>query len=167
MAARSASPKGATLHPSPFMPQSLVSMNVHIVFSTKNREPHITPELQPRLHAYMGGIIRGETGRLLTIGGMPDHVHLLVNLGRTIALADLVRFLKSNSSRWVHETFPNMPFAWQAGYRAFSVSASQLGIVRQYVQTQVEYHRTMNYQDELREFLRRHEIEWDERYVWD
>lgn len=142
-------------------------MYAHVIFSTKNRDPQITEEIRPRLYPYIGGIVRGETGCLLSIGGMPDHVHLLISLGRTISIAELVRLIKSNSSRWVHDTFTNHAFAWQAGYGAFSVSQSQLTVVRQYIDTQAEHHRTMNYQDEFRGLLRKHEIEWDERYVWD
>jgi REP-associated tyrosine transposase len=142
-------------------------MYAHVIFSTKNRAPQITDEIRPRLYPYIGGILRGETGCLLAIGGMPDHVHLLISLGRTISMADLVRLIKSNSSRWVHDTFADHEFAWQSGYGAFSVSKSQLPIVHRYVDTQAEHHRTMSYQDEFREFLRNHEIEWDERYVWD
>jgi putative transposase len=149
------------------MPQSLVSMHVHIVFSTKNRAPWIDAELQPRLYGYGGGIVRGETGRMLTIGGMPDHVHLLVSMGRTVCIADLVRAVKSNSSRWVHEMFPSREFAWQAGYGAFSVSESQLSVVRYYIENQAQHHRSMTYQDEFRELLQKHGIEWDEKYVWD
>src|SRR5262245_6052911 len=99
------------------MPQSLVSLHLHIVFSTKHREPLITPDLAPRLHGYIGGIARETGSVLVAAGGMPDHVHLLVSLGRQTSVADLVREVKANSSRWVHDTFPDRPwFAWQAGY---------------------------------------------------
>lgn len=148
------------------MPQSLVAMYAHIVFSTKHRAPQITPAIQPRLYGYIGGIIRGDAGCLLTIGGMPDHVHLLISMGRTITLADLIRDVKSNSSRWVHETFADTAFAWQSGYGAFSVSVSQLPTAQRYVDTQAAHHAEKTYQDEFRELLRLHHIEWDERYVW-
>ena len=149
------------------MSQSLVAMNVHLVFSTKQRMPLITNELQPRLYRYIGGIVRGEAGCLLTIGGMPDHVHLLISMGRTISLADLVRQIKSNSSRWVHEELSMPEFGWQAGYGAFSASESQMPIVRRYIENQAQHHNTLTFQDEFRELLRRHGLEWDERYVWD
>ncbi len=99
---------------------------------------------------------------------MADHVHLLVGLGRETSIAELVRLVKSNSSRWVHDTFPvHRDFAWQHGYGAFSVSRSHRDPVTHYIDTQAEHHKTLSYQDEFRELLRRHELEWDERYVWD
>jgi REP element-mobilizing transposase RayT len=150
------------------MPQSLVSLHAHVVFSTKNREPFITPDLAPRLYPYLGGVVRNTGSVLVAVGGMPDHVHLLVSLGRQACVADLVRDVKANSSRWVHETFPDRSaFAWQNGYGAFGVSASILEQVRGYIANQADHHRTVSFQDEFRDFLRRHGIEWDERYVWD
>ncbi|MFO0956535.1 MAG: transposase [Isosphaeraceae bacterium] len=126
------------------------------------------PTLQARLYDYLGGILRIEGSPLLAAGGMPDHVHLLVSLGRSMAIADLLRIIKANSSRWVHGEFPTpMGFAWQAGYAAFSVSASNRGRVEEYIQGQAEHHRTVTFQDEYRAFLRRHGIAFDERYVWD
>jgi putative transposase len=150
------------------MPQSFAAVHLHIVFSTKHRESHITPELSPRLHEYLGGTVRGTGSILLTSGGMPDHVHLLIGLGREVTIADLVRTAKAGSSRWVHETFPDHPgFAWQAGYGAFAVSHDRLPAVRGYIANQAEHHRVKSFQEEYREFLRVHGIEWDERYVWD
>jgi len=99
---------------------------------------------------------------------MPDHIHLLVSLGRTISVADLVRDVKTVSSQWVHTEFPTLSrCAWQAGYGAFGVSLSGVPDVRKYIDNQAEHHRVVTFQDEYRAFLRRHEIEWDERYVWD
>jgi REP element-mobilizing transposase RayT len=150
------------------MPQSLAAVYLHIVFSTKNREPCLTPDLSPRLHAYIGGIARGNKNLLLTSGGMPDHVHLLVSMGREQSTAELVGGIKSGSSRWVHDTFPDRRgFAWQAGYGAFSVGPTQLAVVRRYIETQEEHHATLTFQDEYRDFLRRYGISFDERYVWD
>lgn len=150
------------------MPQSLASLNFHLVFSTKNREAWIDSDLQPRLFEYIGGILRAERSVLLAAGGMPDHVHLLVSLSRELSIAETVRIIKSNSSKWIHETFPERQrFAWQAGYGAFSVSYSNLADVKSYIGRQADHHRQRTFQEELREFLRRHEIEWDERYVWD
>src|SRR5215217_2859092 len=106
------------------MPQSFASLHLHIVFSTKNREPFLAPDLVERLYPYMGGILREAKAPLLQIGGVEDHIHLLVSLGRENSVADLVRVLKSNASRWVHETFPDRRFAWQTGYGAFAVSYS-------------------------------------------
>ncbi len=150
------------------MPQSLVSLQVHLIFSTKSRDPFITADLAPRLYGYIGGVARETGSVLLAAGGMPDHVHLLVSLGREVCVADLVRDVKSNSSRWVHDTFPDRSqFAWQAGYGAFAVSISMAGKVRAYIAHQERHHRRRTFQDEFREFLKAHEIERDERYVWD
>jgi REP element-mobilizing transposase RayT len=150
------------------MPQSLVSLHIHLVFSTKNRESLITSELAPRLYGYLGGIARGADSPLIAIGGVADHVHILVSLGRQTCIADLVRDLKANSSGWVHDTFPDCSeFAWQAGYGAFAVSKSNVEAVKAYLVKQEEHHRKQTFQDEYREFLRRHEIEWNEKYVWD
>ena len=150
------------------MPQSLACLYAHLVFSTKNREPFIVPDLAPRLYAYIGGILRETGSVLIEAGGMPDHIHLLISLGRQVAVADTVRTIKSNSSRWVHETFPaRAAFAWQSGYGAFTVSFSNVEAVREYIRGQEEHHKVRTFQDEFREFLRRHAIEWDERYVWD
>jgi REP element-mobilizing transposase RayT len=150
------------------MPQSLVSLHVHLIFSTKNRDPFITADLAPRLFGYIGGITREKGSVLLAAGGMADHVHLLVSLGRESCVADLVRDVKSNSPRWVHDTFPDRSqFAWQAGYGAFAVSVSMVDKVRAYISDQERHHRRRTFQDEFREFLKAHEIAWDERYVWD
>ncbi len=149
------------------MPQSLASVHVHFVFSTKNREPWIPAEVADRLYPYLGGLARTVGCRLVRVGGMPDHIHLLVSLGREVALADAMRVLKANSSGWAHEAFPDLPFAWQAGYGAFAVSASHVERVVAYIDDQAEHHRNMTFQDEYRALLRRHGLEWDERYVWD
>jgi len=149
------------------MPQSLVCLPVHFVFSTKGREPWIRDEWAARLYGYVGGIARAESCRLLAAGGMPDHVHLLVSLGRTITPADLMRLVKANSSKWVHETFPGQPFAWQNGYGAFAVGYTQICVVRDYIARQAEHHGGRSFQDEYRTLLREHGLEWDEHYVWD
>jgi putative transposase len=150
------------------MPQSFAAVHLHIVFSTKHREPLIAPDIAPRLYEYIAGIARGNGCRLTTAGGIPDHVHLLVSLGREISIAELVKVLKAGSSRWVHDTFGDLSgFAWQIGYGAFSVSPSQLDNVIAYIENQEARHAKMTFQDEFRELLRRHGLEWDERYVWD
>jgi putative transposase len=150
------------------MPQSFAAVQLHVVFSTKNRAPLITAELAPKLYGYIHGIIADGHGVLLAAGGVADHIHLLVGLGRETSIAELIRLVKSNSSRWVHETFPlHREFAWQNGYGAFSVSRSHRDPVTHYIDTQAEHHKTLSFQDEFRELLRRHDLEWDERYVWD
>jgi REP element-mobilizing transposase RayT len=150
------------------MPQSLASVYLHVVFSTKNRAPLITPDLARRLHPYLAAIALGNGTKALDIGGMPDHVHLLLSFGREVTIAETVKKLKGSSSRWVHDTFPgHRAFAWQNGYGAFSVGYPEMGAVRAYIATQEEHHREATFQDEYRILLRRHGLEWDERYVWD
>jgi len=150
------------------MPQSFACLHCHIIFSTKNREPLILPEWAPRLYEYIGGISRAKGNVLIGAGGMPDHVHFLVSLGKETAVSDCVRDVKSNSSHWVHQTFPNLRgFAWQSGYGAFSVSFSQRDLVIKYIAHQDEHHRIHTFQEELIGFLKKHEMQYDKRYIWD
>jgi REP element-mobilizing transposase RayT len=150
------------------MPQSFTSLHYHLIFSTKDRVPMITADLQGRLYEYLGGILRSEKSILLAAGGMPDHVHLLCSLSKELAIASALRLLKANSSKWIHETFPQQPsFAWQTGYGAFAVSYSHLDRVKRYIAGQAQHHRRITFQEELVAFLRRHRIEFDERYLWD
>ena len=149
------------------MPQSFSSLDCHIVFSTKHRQPQIKPAVQPRLFEYIGGILRNHSSRLIAAGGMPDHVHLLASLGRTLAVADAVRLIKSNSSGWIHDELALADFRWQDGYGAFAVSYSNIDQVKSYLANQEQHHRRVSFQEEFLEFLRRHDVPWDERYVWD
>ncbi len=145
------------------MPQSFAALYCHIIFSTKHREPLISRELQPRLFAYIGGGLRDEGNTLLAAGGMPDHVHLLASLSRQTSVAEVVRLVKANSSGWVHQTFSELRgFSWQNGYGAFSVSASALPAVKRYLAGQEEHHRRRTFQEEFVEFLKRHEVEYDD-----
>lgn len=149
------------------MPQSFTCLHYHIVFSTKNREPWIDDAWRDRLYAYMGGVLRAGGGVLLAAGGMPDHVHLLCEIDKTVAIADAVRDIKANASRWVHETIADAEsFAWQNGYAAFTVSHSGRDAVRTYLAHQAEHHRTMTFREELVALLQRHGVEYDERYIW-
>ena len=148
------------------MTHTFSNLLTHVIFSTKDRFPLISSELKPDLLAYMGGIVRELDGKALTIGGTVDHVHLLVSLPPTLALADALRVLKANSSRWVHETKGRSKFAWQAGYGAFSVSRSNMPKVIKYISEQEEHHRKVTFQEEFVAFLRKHEIAYDERYIW-
>ena len=144
------------------------NLKFHLVFSTKHREPWLTPDIRPRVHEYLGGIIRGERGAVLEIGGVADHVHVLFGWRTDEAISVLVRNLKANSSRWIHEMFPHLhAFAWQEGYSIFSVSQSQVVKVRNYIQGQEEHHRLKPFRDELLEFLRSHEVVFEEKYVFD
>ena len=150
------------------MPQSYASLHYHLVFSTKGREPLVDRALQPRLYEYIGGILRNGNGVLLAASGMPDHVHLLAGLHREMSVAEGVRLVKANSSKWIHETFPERyAFAWQAGYGAFTVSYSHLPQVRQYIATQEEHHRSRSFQEEFLAFLAKHDIPFNERLLWD
>lgn len=140
----------------------------HAVFATKHRSPWITQALAERLHPYMGGIVRAERGASLAVGGVEDHVHMLFRWRADGALSDLMRTVKGRSSKWVHDTFPGVrEFAWQEGYSAFTVSASQEPVVRRYIETQAEHHRVEDFKSEYLALLRRHGIEFDERYVFE
>ena len=150
------------------MPQSFTCLHYHLIFSTKNRAPCITPDLQPRLFQYIGGIVRAEAGCLLDAGGMPDHVHLLCRIDKQMSVSEALRLIKGNSSKWVHDTFPDRrTFGWQAGYGAFAVSFSNIEGVKRYIAGQAEHHKKSSFQEEFIAFLRRHDIEFDERYLWD
>jgi len=141
---------------------------VHFIWSTAGREPMIDTEWEDRLFGYIGGILRERDAMLLTAGGMPDHIHVYASLPSTISLAEAANAMKANSSRWVHENFPTkQDFAWQHGYGAFSVSASADEQVRQYILNQKEHHRTRSFKEEYLAFLVKHEIEFDERYVFE
>ncbi len=141
---------------------------LHIVFSTKGRQPWITPEVRDRLHTFIGGVVGDEKGSLLAIGGMPDHEHLLVRWRTDEDIATLMRHVKARSSRWVHETFPTLrAFAWQEGYSVFSVSKSGEGDVRSYIENQGEHHKKWDFKAELLKLLRAHEVEFEEKYVFD
>jgi len=146
---------------------TFVSLHVHLVFSTRLREPMIGKEWQPRLYGYTGGIVRNLKCVLLAAGGMPDHVHYLVGMHQSVAPADLLRTIKANSSAWVHETIGLPSFAWQEGYGAFAVSKSSLEAAKNYINTQEEHHRTQTFKEELIKLLDKHEIPYDPRYVFD
>lgn len=150
------------------MPQSFAAVNLQIVFSTKQRFPFLTDAIRPRVFEYMGGTVRGNHCSPIAIGGVADHVHLLVGWGREIAIAEFVKIVKASATRWIHDTIPELTaFAWQAGYGAFSVSHDRVETVRKYVESQEEHHRGQSFQDEYRKMLTLHNIAWDERYVWD
>jgi REP element-mobilizing transposase RayT len=140
----------------------------HFVFSTKGRAALITPELQPKLYAYTGGIVRDTGAALLEIGGTADHVHLLVLSPPRLALSDLMREVKAGSSRWMSEQMGTSgKFAWQTGFGAFSNSQREVAYVREYIRNQHEHHREKTFQEELLAMLAAYEVEYDERYLWD
>ena len=150
------------------MPQSLSSILIHLIFSTKNHEPFITEEIEKELYPYMATIFKGLKSPSLTIGGTTDHVHVLFSLSRVIKIADLVEEVKTESSKWIKTKgaeFRN--FHWQRGYGAFSIGQSQLSSVKRYIARQKVHHQRVKFQDEYRKFLKSYGIDYDERYVWD
>jgi REP element-mobilizing transposase RayT len=150
------------------MPQSLSKVILHIVFSTKDREPRLNSDVRPRVHAYMATVCRDLGADLVRVGGVSDHVHVVTRLPRTLSQAQLIEQIKKASSKWIKTLDSRYRgFFWQRGSGAFSVSPSQLDGVLQYVDAQQEHHRTRTFQEEYRELLRRHGIDFDERYVWD
>lgn len=148
------------------MAHTFTNLLTHIIFSTKNREPLITDAMRDRLFAYMGGILNELQVTPILINGPSDHVHLLVALPASGALSDIMRVLKTNSSRWVHEEL-QQEFAWQSGYGAFSVSHSNAQSVRHYIANQQEHHKTVSFQEEFIAFLKRNQISYDSRYIWE
>ena len=145
---------------------SYTCLYYHIIFGTVDRRPLITADLRPRLYEYISGIVRSREGKLITIGGVADHVHLLVSLTSKDNIADLLRVVKTNSSKWIHDTFPpHRDFAWQAGYAAFTVSASGVPQVKQYIANQEVHHARTDFKEEYIAFLKRHGVSFDQRYV--
>ncbi len=151
------------------MPQSLSAVYLHLVFSTKDRRPFLRDKtVRDALHAYMGGVSKALDCPPLIVGGVEDHVHLLCRLAHTITQAEWVKELKRISNGWLKEHSRDYAdFEWQDGYADFSVSQSNLDQVKQHIASQEEHHRKTTFRDELRALLRKHEIEFDERYVWD
>jgi putative transposase len=145
-----------------------ISLLVHFVWSTAGREPWIVEDWREQLHSYIGGIARNKNAKLISAGGMYDHIHLYASLPSTITIADFVSVVKSNSSRWVHETFAHRKgFAWQEGYGAFSVSKSEEEKVINYIANQKQHHEKHSFKDEFMRFLDRYQVDYDERYLWD
>ena len=150
------------------MPQSLSNVIIHIIFSTKDREPWLDRDVRSRMHAYVATICRDLDAEAFLVGGVADHLHIVTTLPRTLSQADLIEAVKKTSSKWIKALNPKYRgFYWQRGYGAFSVSPSQLEAVRKYVESQEEHHCTRSFQEEYREFLGRCGVEFDERYVWD
>ena len=146
------------------MGSTFSSLHYHLVFSTKERIPFIKAEWRPRVHSYLGGIIRGMNGVAEIVGGVADHVHLLVSLRPVHCLADVMRDMKKDSSTWVKENFDDH-FAWQEGYAAFTVSPSATNSVRNYIANQEAHHRKRSFVEELKELLEKSGVEYDERYL--
>jgi len=151
------------------MPQSLSVIYVHLVFSTKDRRPFLRDQkLRGTLHAYLGEVSKRLDCPPILVGGVEDHVHILARFGRTISQAEWVKELKRVSNQWLKEQGVDFTgFEWKGGYADFSVSQSNLEQVKEYVARQEEHHRKLTFQDELRALLRKHQVQWDERYIWD
>jgi putative transposase len=146
---------------------SYVSSYFHCVFSTKERRPLITPALRERLRPFLGGIARENKMKALEIGGVEDHVHILLSLPSIMPISKALQLIKGGSSKWVHETFPeHRLFAWQEKYGAFSASVSQLDAIIRYIKNQEEHHRKVTFQEEFLALLKKHRTEFDERYLW-
>lgn len=150
------------------MPQSLARLHIHLVFSTKNREPHIQDTIRSALHAYMATVLQNIGCAPVLINSVEDHIHLLFDLSRTVAISKAVEDVKKSSSKWIKTQGAGLAnFAWQSGYGAFAVSESNVDAVREYIAHQREHHRHKTFQEEYRQFLERHGVAYDERYVWD
>jgi putative transposase len=150
------------------MGQSLVKNYLHLVFSTKHRQPLIYPPVEEELHRYLGGICNQLECQVIQVGGYTDHIHILCMLSKKIALVKLMEELKSHSSKWIKtkgEQYEN--FYWQDGYGAFSVNPSEVDTVIDYIVNQHNHHKQKTFQDEYRAFLKKYQVEYDERYVWD
>ncbi len=149
------------------MANTYVCLYYHFIFSTKNRIHWITPKIEQRLWAYLGGIARKHKMTALQIGGFADHIHMLIIAPATLSPSQIMKFLKGDSSKWLHEIFGNFrKFAWQDGYGAFTVGKSQLTELIDYIKNQREHHRVKSFQEEYLEFLRKNGIPYDERYLW-
>jgi REP element-mobilizing transposase RayT len=148
------------------MPSTHLSLHYHLVFSTKERRAVIADDWRGRLHGFLGGSTRTVAGIPEAVGGTSDHIHLLVGLRATHRLADVLREIKHSSSQWVHEEINLKDFAWQEGYGAFTVSASNLDAVRRYIANQAEHHRRKTFQDEYVEFLRQSGVDFEDRFLW-
>lgn len=151
------------------MPQSLVQIYVHIVFSTKNRKPFLKDlAFRERTHAYLKGICENQGCPSLQVGGVEDHVHILCRLSKTLDVSTLIRELKRDSSKWIKQENRRLAdFYWQLGYGAFSVSPSHVEALKEYIANQVEHHRKETFQDEFRRLCKKYGVAIDERYVWD
>ena len=151
------------------MPQSLSKIYIHLIFSTKDRYPFLEDEeIRNQLHASLATVLSNLKCPTILINSMPDHIHLLFRLHRTITVAKTVEDIKKGSSKWLKSKSPGLAkFAWQTGYGAFSVSESNAPSVANYIRNQTEHHRTKSFQEEYREFLSKHQIEYDEQYLWD
>lgn len=148
------------------MPQTHTNLIYHIIFGTKERRPFIDDSIRERLLKYITGIVANCGGKTVSLNATENHLHILMSIGADKALAELVRTIKANSSKFVHEEFPSHLFQWQDGYAAFTVSHSQANIVAKYIDGQAEHHRRISFEEEFAVFIKKHGIEIDPRYIW-
>ena len=149
------------------MANSYTSLFIHVIFGTHSREPLLTPAVRNQLWPYMGGIARANKFKAITIGGAMDHAHMLILIPALMPVAKAVQLVKAGSSKWIHDNIgPLRNFAWQEGYGAFSIGASQVDDVIAYIDRQEEHHRLRTFQEEYLDFLKQYKIEYDERYLW-
>ena len=148
------------------MPQSLANILIHAIWSTKGRRPLISDNVRAGLHGYMAGVLKNLESPALIINSVTDHVHILCQLSKNVATCKLLEEVKKSSSKWMKEQGV-FDFAWQNGYGVFSVSQSNVGAVRKYIESQAEHHKKRDFKAEFREFCKRHDVAIDERYVWD
>ena len=149
------------------MSNSYISIYIHAVFSTKNHEPSLTPEIRERLFPYFGGIAKSNDFLLLKAGGVENHVHLLLSIRQNIEICRVLQLLKGGSSKWIHSNFPDLRhFAWQEGYGAFSIGISQIKVTEDYIANQEEHHKRLTFKDEYLTFLKKNNIEFDDKYVF-
>jgi putative transposase len=150
------------------MGQSLSQLYVHLIFSTKGREASLLGNLRNQTHAYVAAVLNNHDSAALKVGGTSDHVHALFRLAKNRALAEVVEEIKTSSSKWIKTQARGLGgFHWQSGYGGFSVSPSEVDSVVKYIEQQEEHHRATSFEEEYRGFLKAHEVEYDERYVWD
>lgn len=150
------------------MGHSYISCFIHYTFSTKGRAPIITPDIQQKLWPYMGGIARNNGMTAIVVGGTTDHTHVLIHLPSTMTVSKAVQLIKGGASKWMNGSFgQDERFEWQEGYGAFSVNISMLDATVAYIHNQPEHHRETTFQEEFLSFLKRHNIEYDPRYIWD
>ena len=149
------------------MAHTLTNLWFHVIFGTKGHAPSIASEVRAPLHGYIGGVVRELKGTAICVNGTSDHIHALIKLPPTIPVADVMRVIKTNSSKWVHETHGRRDFSWQSGYAAFTVSESGLNAVRSYIERQEEHHRVRTFREEYLEFLEKNGIAYDPKYVFE
>jgi putative transposase len=149
------------------MAGTFVALYCHVIFSTKDRRPYLRGDIRQRVHEYIGGIVRGQKSQSIIVGGTEDHVHMLMGLHKELALSKAMAEIKANSSRWIHQTFPELgDFAWQPGFGAYSLHPDGIDKVRQYIEGQEAYHHAIGFQEEFRRFLDRMGMKYDPELIW-